>query len=185
MTTQTPTTSLHTPLNDPTYIQQTLHAILGGTTSTSTSTGTRTLSLLEGGVQVNITAESPQGTTAPTHSGVRVNISAAQGPEGQQLTPLLSDAVALALLGAGHIEAGEPSGKNTQETMNSTGIAARLLSAQFGAAFDAASGVVAAGRHRTVVDLGALRVVSSDSAPLRGRVESVLAVGRTLAAPLC
>ena len=185
MTTQTPSTSLHTPLSDPTYVQQTLHTILGGTTSTSTSTDTRTLSLLEGGVQVNITAESPQGTTTPTHSGVRVDISAAQGPEGLQLTPLLSDAVALALLGAGPGETDALPRDATNKPTDSTGIAARLLAAQFGAAFDAASGVVAAGRHRTVVDLGALRVVSSDSAPLRGRVESVLAVGRTLAAPLC
>lgn len=72
---------------------------------------------------------------------------------------------------------------NTEHAVEPEKFAAFLLNEQFGNEYH--NGVIVVGKYRAVVDLHTLRVVESNSGPLRGRVESVLAVGRTLRTPLC
>ena len=187
---------IHVPLQSPEQVHNTLQSILGNVTS-SESLSSPTFSLLQDSVRVSIptTDATITTTTATSTSTTPVDIST---PDNSPAWPstALADAIALSLLNSSNSSNSSNSNTNSSNSSNSNSnktthsshdIAAELLQAQFGPSFDRASGTIAAGKHRTVVDLATLTVTSSDSGsgPLRGRVESVLAVGRTLASPLC
>ena len=83
------------------------------------------------------------------------------------------------------------SSSSTSSTSNNN-IICSLLEEQFGEMFknpastsDSQQGVITTGKYSVLIDLEQLRVVESDSAPLKGRVESVLAIGKLLRTPLC
>lgn len=73
--------------------------------------------------------------------------------------------------------------------ISSISLICSLLKEQFGDTFTANEinyqGIVQTERYKATIDLNKMNVIESDSIPLKGRIESVLVMGRLICTPLC
>lgn len=73
--------------------------------------------------------------------------------------------------------------------ISSISLICSLLKEQFGDTFTTNEityqGIVQTERYKATIDLNKMNVIESDSIPLKGRIESVLVMGRLICTPLC
>lgn len=73
--------------------------------------------------------------------------------------------------------------------ISSISLICSLLKEQFGDTFTTNEityqGIVQTERYKATIDLNKMNVIESDSLPLKGRIESVLVMGRLICTPLC
>lgn len=77
----------------------------------------------------------------------------------------------------------------TQDPVSSISLICSLLKEQFGDTFTADDttyqGTIKTEKYKAIIDLNKMNVIESDSIPLKGRIESVLTMGRLICTPLC